>query len=79
VDCKILRVSEEEDEEYRFTVELTIKTTHNVFFNKKGRLLGLLCATQDPIDLSKVVRMYFRDCRKEVVRRINEFRKKKRV
>lgn len=77
VDCKILRVTEEEDEEYKFTVELIIKTKHDVFFNKKGKFLGLLTMAHNPIDLGKALKLYFMDCKKEVIRHINKLKKKR--
>jgi hypothetical protein len=77
VDCKILRVTEEEDEEYKFTVELIIKTQHDVFFNKKGKFLGLLTTAQNPVDLSKALRIYFTDCKAEIIKHINKIRKRK--
>jgi len=77
VDCKILRVTEEEDEEYKFTVELIVKTKHDVFFNKRGKFLGLLTTAHNPIDLSKALRIYFTDCKAEIVKHINKIRKRK--
>ena len=77
VDCKILRVTEEEDEEYKFTVELIIKTKHDVFFSKRGKFLGVLTTAHNPIDLYKALGIYFTDCRKEVVKRINKLRRKR--
>lgn len=77
VNCKILRVTEEEDGEFKFTVELTLKTTHDVFFNKRGKFLGVLTTAQDPIDLAKALKLYFWDCKKEVIDRIKKIRRRK--
>jgi len=76
VDYKILSITETPDGTYQVDIDLSIKTNNRLFFNEKGRLLGLLPAGEEPISLNRTIKLLSNDIQDEIAKAIRKEKKK---